>query len=353
MIAAYPPAGPVAQTGVILHTEDAGATPRDFSYVYGYNESAGAQWGVPNTNEQESRISFNNTWGPTLADGDDYTCLPAGNVEWADFRQLRWTGDSVPGCGNNVNEDHDSWDVSWGTWRNSIAEVEEAIRKATVGTNYPAPDDSSPRQFFTSFYFDGAAFDKACEGNGRQDDPLCSSTSLSSWYFAFFPTKFFYGEDENHWTSPAPVGDCPTGIGCNTPGTQLKGRRGYLRAAVEHLITWGKPFRVGVWDIFENSPGGTCDTSPCILETQDLFLREELAVFNIDTIKEKFGSGVHHDWKEGRVSLQVFPLANSCGVSNIHSALGFANCTVTYPGLMYTFDWASDGALTHWRPMER
>jgi hypothetical protein len=112
---------------------------------------------------------------------------------------------------------------------------------------------------------------------------------------------------------------------------------------------------VGIWDIFENSPGGTCDTSPCILETQDLFLREELAVFNINTIKERFGSGVHQDWKEGRVSLQVRPEANVCAVPNIHAPAGVpvASCTVTYPGLMYTFDWASDGALIHWRPMER
>jgi hypothetical protein len=324
--------------------------------VYGYLESGGSQYGGDSfgTNQQESRISFNNTWGPTLADGDDYVC--SKDPTWQDFRRLRWTGDIVPGCLLEVNEDQDSWDVTWGNNSNSpnsIAEVEEAIRKATVPNYNPGPDGSSPRQLFTSFYFDGAGFDKACEGNGRQDDPVCSDTSLQSWYFAFFPTKFFYGENQFLW---ALGGDCPNGIGCNTPGTDLKGRRGYLRAAVEHLLTWGKPIRVGVWDIFENFPNSTtCDTSPCPEQaTQDLTLREELAVFNIKTIKDRFGSGAHQNWKEGRVSLQVLPAANVCAVRDIHGAgPNTPNCIVTFPSLMYTFDWASDGILTHWRPMER
>jgi hypothetical protein len=355
MGAVYPPSALVPQIGVILHNENASARAADFSYVYGYGEAGGIQYGGDvstnnpgpvGTNQQESRISFNNTWGPTLADGDDYTC--ASVSEWNDFANLRWTND-IPLNDGVCDDSRDNWDWTWGhpSSPNSIAEVEEAIRKPTV-PNFPIPDGSSPRQLFTSFYFDGATFDKACEGNGRQDNPECSSTSLQSWYFGFFPTKFFYGEDANLWTTVAGSG-CAGDIGCNVPPGSLLGRRGYLRAAVEHLITWGKPFNVGIWDIFENFPNSaTCDTSPCTeQQQQSLSLREELAVFNIKNLKDTFGSGAFQNWREGRVSLQVWPTANVCNSINPH------DCPTTYPALMYTFDWASDGTLTHWRPMER
>jgi hypothetical protein len=337
---------PVAQTGVILHNESASARPGDFNYVYGYREQ-GSQWNstLPpgTTNTQEGRISFNNTWGPTLADGDDYNWP---QPEFNNLAQLRWTNCTVPGC--LPGEGDDSWDNRW-AGPNSIAEVEEAIRAAVpsyppqVDVNTP-PNGSSPRQLFTSFYFDGATFDAACQGNQREDNAGCSSDTLQSWYFAFFPTKFFYGENPGLWL-----------VGPDTAGTNitdgLQGYRGYLQAAVEHLLTWGKPFRAGVWDIFENFPGTTqCVNSPCLFEDQrTLNLREELAVFNIKTIKNLFAGTAHQGWQAGRVSLQVDPAANLCREQNPQGP----NCVLTYPGLMYTFDWGSDGYLSHWRPMER
>jgi hypothetical protein len=350
-------AGPQQQIGVILHNENASAPAGDFTYVYGYLET-GSQSEKETTNSQESRISFNNTWGPTLADGDDYSCV--GGIpsnEFLELANLRWvtvTPNSICG-GNGKDTGWDSWDDSW-KGPNSIAEVEEAIRDAVP--NYPndnfypvdstdTPDGSSPRQLFTSFYFDNATFDKACEGNGRQDNPACSNTTLQSWYFAFFPTKFFYGEDLTYWKN---VQNAVANPGANTTD-QLLGKRGYLHAAVEHLLTWAKPLRVGLWDIFENYPGvSTCDKSPCIPgATQGLALREELAVFSIKDIKARFTGSTHQGWQMGRTSLQVEPAANVCrdGVPQGN------NCVVTYPALMYTFDWGSDGYLSHWRPLER
>ncbi len=108
-----------ADTGVILHIDNSLAT--DGFYVYRFLDS----------NNFEQRISFNNTWGPTLADGDDL--------------------DGTAG--------DDAMDLRFGTV-NSISEVEAAI--------------VAGGQSFGSYYFDSA--------------------DTKSNYFVHFPTKFFYGE---------------------------------------------------------------------------------------------------------------------------------------------------------------
>jgi hypothetical protein len=131
---------------VILHDQSgehgAGLSPVG-DYVYHF---------APEGDEDrfdESRISFNNTWGPTLSDGDDYSLF--------DLRDTDITGEN------------DDWDARLGV-PNSIAEVEEAIRM--------------DGQTFTSYYFDGASL---------------SGGALKSWFFFHFPTKFYYGEDDGYW----------------------------------------------------------------------------------------------------------------------------------------------------------
>jgi hypothetical protein len=244
---------------------------------------------------------------------------------------------------------NDVFDVPTFGVSTSVSEVEEAIRKSTyyAATVTPATvaNTNSPRQLFTGFYFDNARFDKACEGNRREGNPACSNTTLQSWYFAFFPTKFFYAEDGLLWQNPASTAAC----GINRTN-RLLGRRGYLEAAVEHALAVPKPFNIQVWDTTERTPGSTCVQSPCLVESQGLTLTHELSVFNIKTLKDRFGtSGAHQSWDSGRVVLQVPPDANLCRSFPAQSA----SCISTFPGLMYTFDMGSDGSLAHWRGLER
>jgi len=327
-----------SQTGVILHHENAAADARSFLYRYGYDESGNG------LNEFESRISFNNTWGPTLADGDDYlAATPTGRVG-EDLSHLRFM------IGND-----DSFDIAFQNLPNSIAEVEEAIRKssyytATV-TGGTSANPSSPRQLFTGFYFDNAVFDKASnqagtacqnQSNGREPSVACTANRLQSWYFAFFPTKFFYSEDVNRWRN--------TSNQCGWNNTnRLLGRRGYLEAAVTHALAIPKPFNVQVWDTTEKTPGKVCIQSPCLIESRGLTLTHELAVFNIKTLKDLFGTGEHQNWDAGRIVLQVQPEANVCRDSPAQTP----SCISTFPGLLYTFDMGTDGALAHWRALER
>jgi hypothetical protein len=184
----------------------------------------------------EARISFNNTWGPTLADGDDY-----------DLRGLRSVDDSG-------NDDFDSLNVGPhglsqdGEYPNSVAEVEEAIR---LGLAKHAPAEAGP-QVFTAYYMDGDLFDKSCEGNGSQfpynkdfcpnpppqsraKSPAGATTlsTLTSYYLAFFPTKFYYGEDANFYAKSV--------------------FQDYLKQAVARLLGLPKPVYLEVWDIFEKT----------------------------------------------------------------------------------------------------
>jgi len=341
-------------TGVIVHTENAGAVPAgSFLYLYGYNEA-----GSSNVAQRvyESRISFNNTWGPTLADGDDYGGIDPG-IATDDIGNL--DGSRVTITPNALGlgylramggSDADQFDFPNFPVNTSIAEVEETIRKATY-YNAPVsqvtvPNQNSPRQTFTGFYFDNAVFDKACQGNGRQDNPSCSNTTLQSWYFAFFPTKFYYAESGVHWIDAANPAQC----GINKTN-KLLGKKGYLEAGVEHALALAKPFNVEVWDITEKTPGNVCVQSPCIIESQALPLAQELSFFSIKDIKSRFGnSSNHQSWDAGRVVLKVSPEANVCREPVASQG---PLCINTFPGLLYTFEMASDGGLAHWRALER
>ena len=107
-----------ADPEVICHIDDSFA--QDDLYVYRIND----------TDDFERRISFNNTWGPTLADGDDLD----------------------PQIFDDMDQKYSN--------NNSITEVEDAIKAAG--------------EVFRSYYFDS-------------DDAISS-------FFVHFPTKFYYGE---------------------------------------------------------------------------------------------------------------------------------------------------------------
>jgi hypothetical protein len=334
--------------GVILHHENPAIKAANHLYVYGYSEAGG---GALQDNAFESRISFNNTWGPTLADGDDYGAAnpqtTSSNGVIADLSHLTFMG------GGN----EDAFDITFGN-NNSVTEVEEAVRKATYyGSAVNAdtvPNESSPSQLFTGFYFDNAVFDKSsnengtvCQGqsNGRVPPESCQDVKLQSYYFAFFPTKFFYAESGVLWgplVSP--------GIGRNSTN-KLLGDGGYLEAAVEHALGLSKPFKVQVWDTTEQTPGVECLHSPCSPPEVDLQLSQELSIFNIKALKDLFGSGsaAHQNWTNGRVVLQVYPEANVCRANLSQAPL----CINTFPGLMYTFEMGTDGYFSHWRSLER
>jgi len=285
--------------GVILHNESASAIASNYSYVYGYKES----------NLMESRISFNNTWGPTLADGDDYI------TGTDDFNWL----DSVTANTNGFTG-IDGWDARMGT--NSITEVQEAVRRKSNGASY---------QSFSSFYYDNSA--------------------LNSWYVAFYPTMFYYGEDRNLWRDNQQEASRRSAINVTD---QLLGKRGYLSAAVEHILNTAKPYNIQVWDIEEKSAstkaGPGCVVSPCVnaeVISQEFPIREQVAVFTIKDLKRKFGStGVHMAWKSGRVVMAVAPRADKCVGSE-------ENCEAHYPGILYTFEKASESEYEQWRPMHR
>jgi len=365
-------------TSVILHTEDASANPSNFAYVYGYREELkAAQWGSLNgTSSQEGRISFNNTWGPTLADGDDYTL---SQPEISVLSRLRAV--TVGG--------RDSWDSRLGSGAvapnlpvsNSIAEVEEALRKArlrsveagadlvnlshlgALGTGFTSSfwgvpyattaadlTPTSSGQLFTGFYFDNSVFDKGCSGNGRTPTATCSNSQLQTWYFGYSPTKFFYGEDAAYWIpNRVNAGDIRANM-----IDKLLGKRGYLQGAVEQVLAIPKSFSVELWDIFENTTSG-CTTSPCVTDP-NFPIYEELSVFSIANVKERLSAegaaGNIAAWDMGRLLLGVSDADNTC--TEASPPLGNDVCERTFPVLMYSFDMSpSSGLIGHWRAMHR
>ena len=358
--------------GVILHTDDAFAAPGNFTYVYGYQE-AGAQWNnaaLSPTNFQEGRISFNNTWGPTLADGDDYRM---GDAETTVLSMLRPVGDGTVPSDNALDE----WDLRLGG-RNSIAEVEEAIRLAGIrngnalSSHVPYTDPginpiggaapqwgrpwdpnglipTSSGQSFTGFYFDNSTFDKACDGNGTTPATTCSGSRAQTWYFVYAPTKFFYAEDASYWVIPS-RGIDDKDIRANMLG-RLTGKRGYLQGAVEHVLAMPKQFSVELWDIFENTTSG-CVTSPCVSDPY-WKVHEELSVFSIANVKNKLieegASSAIMAWDMGRLLLEVSALDNTPTAT----AVGDFSDERKFPVIIYSFDITSNAGIAHWRPMHR
>ncbi|MCP4700950.1 MAG: hypothetical protein GY862_29460, partial [Gammaproteobacteria bacterium] len=151
--AVHPVTGVQASTAsldgaVILHHEDAAAP--DARYIYRFDDAAGDAGGI-----YERAISWQNTRGPTMADGDDYY-HPRITVYEDPFAAV-----------------NDEYDISYNV-PNSIAEIEEAIRAGG--------------QRFAGFYFD--------------DGALPGAAAMKSWFFALFPTK-------HHAAAHAPFFDIP------------------------------------------------------------------------------------------------------------------------------------------------
>ncbi len=380
----------LAGRAVVLHTDNADALRQNFTYVYGFAEPNGQQWnggggssgaaaiGTVPTNTQEGRISFNNTWGPTLADGDDYQL---GQAEVTPLSMLRPVIVPTGIVGDTAG---DSWDLRLGG-RNSIAEVEEAIRRALPRHTTGADTDgngvadageplsqhnpingaapawgrvwvtplilTSSGQSFTGFYFDNSAYDKACSGNGRTPEAACSGSLAQTWYFTFAPTKFFYGEDVSYWTTPKAGFNPATDKRANQTG-RLTGKRGYLQSAVEHLLAMPKTFNVEVWNIFENTTSG-CTTSPCI-SSNTWTVYEELSVFSILNIKDALiqqgAPAFISSWDMGRLLLEVSPANNTPQLTVGGSILGD---DPTFPVVTYSFDMTTKVEVGHWRPMQR
>lgn len=294
----------VPNRAVIIHDEGADGKTYGVSpfgdYVYGFPFNAAG--GSGDDRQDEARLRFNITWGPTLADGDDYSPIT-----------------TAEGVTRPVQGDQDDWDrilthanpAKGADHINSIAEVEEAIRLSG--------------QRYTGFYLDNKPFDSACTNN---------CTSLMSLYYAFFPTKYFYGES------------AALAASFNV----------YMNQSVSKLMNLQKNTQVEIWDIEERPActpptGETCDTSPC----------------------PPINTGITQDCPfpliyEGN----LFSIANIKGVSNIASGIASLGADFskgkfsiwpadvsTWPMLLYTFDLEStnpspDGAFVHhWKSMHR
>jgi hypothetical protein len=319
---------------VILHNETAGTgagTSPNGDYVYEFVSQCIVAANAAEDRRDECRISFNNTWGPTFFDGDDYNLdsnfTTAGITDYNAYNvantRLRPMYSSVTpfaarGIGGSVMTDLDDFDrrftnIAKADERpvNSLAEVEEAIR---IGG-----------QNFFAYYFDGQRFDMS-----SQD---ISKSPLRSYYFGYFPTKFFWFED-------------PTALFATT---LTGGAAAYVDRAVNNMLNVGKPLNVEVWDIFENSGGfttaGCISPDPCGVRV-GLVLGYELNFFDIKFLKSQFTAGTVRDYKTGRVAL-------STNVSGANNPQADPVALFTWPGLFYTFEISDELDLAHWRSMQR
>lgn len=332
----------VANRAVIVHDEDVSgsgtATPYKpyGDYVLRFEPYGNVSVTATEDRDDEARMSFQNTWGPTLADGDDYELMGIrptyGDPQEDDF-------DADP----KLNPaDPYGYGIS-----NSIAEVEEAIRR--------------DGQTYTAYYFDG---DTLSRTNLRE-----VPATLVSQYFAFFPTKVFWSEMYDRY--------------------QAKTLSTYLDSAVRWLLSKPKPYKLEVWDNFEREactvpppvggfvspyqPGGASATSVCTTTTRAdtspvtttttcvpvvkstqtpcfTFLGHELTFFDIHSIKATFpgvsgtGLDVNKDFKAGRVVIDPPSDANDPFKNNLKQG---------WPALMYTFELGTDWSIGHWRRMQR
>lgn len=298
---------------VIIHHENnaspaTGNTPIG-SYVYSFEEQS-----------YEGDISFNNSWGPTLSDGDDY-----------DLDTLR-PGNTSPLFG--FIDDFDTGSTV--APHTSVAEVEEAIRLAG--------------QTYYSFYLDSSS-----QGSGVLTPKGDKTSSQTSWFFAWYPTKFYYAENSGGFAKETD-----------------------FAAALDGLLSCGKGYGVEVWDINENpgtpvSVAANACPSPFIpslyaelyphcvgqdAPPQIIALAEELAVFSIDTLKGTYGldstASIYSDqYAAGRTVLS--PLDNNpLDDSLIQPYCSTVNSRTSYPGLLYTIEFEDNGdGLYHWRAMQR
>jgi len=281
-----------AAQAVIVHNENASSDPilpsPSGDYVYGCPDG-----GTMNASElgDELVISFNNTWGPTLADGDDYLGTP--NDNW-DTRRSNTLPNGSNGYGPNytVPTYHNAIN-------NSIDEVESAVAKA--GTN------------FYSYYFDNDAFDKSASGG---------KATLKSYFFGYFPTKYFYGEN---------IVVARTASSCQS----------FIDYTVGVLVNLAKPISVLVMDTQEN-PCTSSDSaiSPARPAVVSKVLGQELNIFDIGFLKAGANDGRCASFKSGRS--QITPTGSA-----------LSTLPTGFPGLFYTFEIGSDNAISQWRAMQR
>jgi len=302
-------------TAVILHHESASSSPVSGGvdgpspagdYVYGCPD--GSANPATENYDDELVISFNNTWGPTLADGDD-----TDNGDPVDTLENPNTADFFGVLNTATSSPNDLWDSNRRNYNtvaprptnrrpinspedNSIAEVEWAI--AAAG------------QVYESYYFHNMGFDASRNGG---------KATLQSHFFGFFPTKYFYGEDLGRALGGSGVATCQQ----------------YIDRVVGQLVRMAKPVAVQVWDINENNCTTTgSDISPARPNPVSKVLGQELTFWNVDWLKAGFNNPACAGFRSGRtvMALQEWPAGPN-----------------RYPGLIYTFEIGSDSALSHWR----
>jgi hypothetical protein len=330
---------------VIWHPD--AATAADGEYVYRIGDMAPTAY-APGV--VEDSISFNNTWGPTLLDGDDYN-LGAGavlNYTVLDATVDRTTASTTnippmnPVAGTNIMATNAYRASQYGTvgndfyddnypdlTRNSLAEVEDAINRNL--------------QNFTGHFFDGASNDKSAAG-----------VPLSTFYFAHYPTKFFKAEAIRDFIPVQTVNGVK--VDYFNPQEPDKGLQHWINAAVDYLLDptrTGKAYNVEVWN---NSEDYVCNTSvvtstsPAVIEQRlcQHTIPYELSLFGIADLKAT-QSEQTLSFTEGQVAL--FPLHN-----DLNSTVD-ATFQRSFPGILYQFDVelpASGGIdLSHWMPMIR
>ncbi len=229
-------------TAVILHHDSAD------SQVFGPSPLGDYVYGCIGSNESyedELMISFNNTWGPTLADGDDTS------------------GDNLLDAWDNIRLPYVDAPIINMAEINSISEVEAAI--AAAG------------QVYYSYYFNNMGFDMSKSGG---------KATLNSNYFGFFPTKYYYAENRVAILNPSIVRDCD----------------GLLTYAVTQLVRMAKPITVEVWDTNENNcTTSSANISPARPTTVAKVLGQELNFWDIDWLKAGFNNSACAGFKSGRV----------------------------------------------------
>jgi hypothetical protein len=309
---------PGAAGAVIVHHENASSNPIAASpagdYVYGCPGLTEPE-NSPNSQLElgdELVISFNNTWGPTLADGDDFDGLgitTGGSIAdvgllpdtWdfrrsALFRQdeagaiVLWLyGDPRVGKPGFVANRYQPY-------LNSVSEVESAI--AAAGQN------------FYSYYFDS--------GELRNGAGL-----LKSYFFGFFPSKYFYGEN---------IVVARTADTCQN----------FIDYTVGQLVNLAKEMQVIVMDTQEEpcvAIQGQA-VSPARPKPDSKTLGQELSFFDINWLKSGNNTGSCSSFKSGRAQISL----DNANLSQFPDG---------FPGLLYTFEAGNDGWLSQWRAMQR
>jgi hypothetical protein len=286
-----------SDNSVIVHVEDASASAA-FDYLYGCPGSG-------ENRRDEVVTSFNNTWGPSLADGD--SLVAAGGVVPSNLGPVNWgTGDvwdqrfrlttlaeervgTPAAVAGGTNQARYGYPLQ-PTHVDSIWEVEQAI--AAAG------------QVFYGYYFHNGGYDRSAGTN-----------QLKSWYMGYAPTKFFYAEDID---VSAVTGSCID----------------HVNNRVNYLSTVGKPVGIEVWNHEEVPCSGKGTISPS--NANPAILGEELSIWNIDWMKGlSAGDKNCANFQHGRV------VVNTTGANP------------AYPFLLYTFELDNGGRMYNMRAMQR